>query len=96
VKEVRFHPAARRELLHAADWYLERSPTAAAGFEEEIAHAIERITEAPERYAITRTDRRRFVLLKYPFNIVYRIREDHIEIVAVAHNSRRPGYWLGR
>ena len=96
MKEIRFHPAARRELLRAAAWYLQRSENAAAGFEAEIDHAVQRIGEAPERYAITKTGRRRFVLLKYPFNVIYRIFEEHIEIVAVAHNARRPGYWSGR
>ena len=42
LKEIRFHPEARRELLRAADWYLARSPTAAAGYEAEIANAMHR------------------------------------------------------
>lgn len=94
--DVSFHPAADDELLEATTWYVERSATAAAGFVREIEHALERIAEAPERYPLTRHGRRRFVLLNYPYDVVYRVRPGVVEIVAVAHHSRRPGYWRNR
>jgi plasmid stabilization system protein ParE len=94
--KVRFHPAARRELLKHNRWYFVRSPSAALGFEREIDHAISRISEAPERYVLTFHGCRRFALLRYPFTIVYRILRDEIEIIAVAHGRRRRGYWTRR
>ena len=33
---------------------------------------------------------------RFPFNIVYEIRQTEIVIVAVAHHKRRPGYWSQR
>lgn len=95
-RSVSFHPAARTEILSATDWYLERSLTAATEFNAEIDHALARIQDAPERYPETRFGRRRFVLLKFPFDIIYRIVNEHVEIIAVAHHSRRPGYWRAR
>lgn len=93
---LRFHPAADEELLVATDWYLERSNAAAQGFVREIEHALARIVEAPQRYPMTRYGRRRFVLLAYPYDVVYRTSRGEIEIVAIAHHSRRPAYWRGR
>lgn len=93
---VSLHPAARAELLEAEDWYLHRSPTAAREFVREVDRAVARIMEAPQRYPVTRYGRRRFVLLEFPFDLVYRIAEHEIEIIAVAHHSRRPGYWRAR
>jgi plasmid stabilization system protein ParE len=95
-RSVSFHPAAFAELLAAHDWYLARSTTAAAEFVDEIERAVSRIQEAPERYPETRHQRRRFVLLSFPFAVVYRLTPTHIEILAVAHHSRRPGYWRSR
>ncbi|MBI2214210.1 MAG: type II toxin-antitoxin system RelE/ParE family toxin [Acidobacteria bacterium] len=69
---------------------------AAEAFVAEIDHAIERISEAPERYPETRHGRRRFVLFSFPFDVVYRASGERIEIIAVAHHSRRPGYWTSR
>jgi plasmid stabilization system protein ParE len=97
MKRVRFHPAADDELLAATDWYVDRSLTAATAFLREVAHAITRISEAPQLYPRTRVrDHRRFVMFRYPFDIVYRVLTDEIEIVAVAHHARRPGYWRHR
>ena len=95
-RTVRFHPAARSELFAARDRYFDRSSTAAGKFVQEIEHAVARIQEAPERYPETRAHRRRFVLLNFPFALVYRLTADEIEIIAVAHHSRRPGYWRTR
>ena len=93
---VRFHPAADEDLLEAVDWYMARSAAAAAGLVREIEHALARIREAPERYPLTRFGRRRFVLLNYPYDVVYRILASEVEIIAVAHHSRKPAYWRGR
>ena len=93
---VKFHPLADEELVSAIDWHLARSGRAAAGFAREIDHAIQRIGESPARYPVTRFGRRRFVLMKYPFDLVYRVLPTEVEIIAVAHHARRPGYWRKR
>lgn len=93
---ISFHPAADEELLEATEWYLRRSATAAAGFVRDIEHALARIAESPERYPLTRFGRRRFVLLNYPYDVVYRVTALDIEIVAIAHHARRPAYWKNR
>ncbi len=33
---------------------------------------------------------------RHPYVVVYVTFADHLAIVAVAHTSRRPGYWLTR
>jgi len=33
---------------------------------------------------------------RYPFVVVYRLAAERIEIMAVAHGRRKPGYWKGR
>lgn len=96
MRSVSVHPAARADLLNATNWYLERSSNAGAEFVREIEHALRRIQESPERYPLTRHQRRRFVLLKFPFDVIYRVLDHEVEIIAVAHHSRRPGYWRGR
>jgi plasmid stabilization system protein ParE len=78
-------------------WYAERSQRAAAGFETEFERAIDSIAADPERYPLC-DDRHRFYLMRrYPFQVIYRkASEDRLLIVAVAHASRRPGYWAER
>ena len=93
---VSFHPRARDEVEEAQAWYEERSLLAATGFLLEISVAVRRIGEAPHRYPVALYSTRRVVLERFPFSIHYRVNEDDIVVVAVAHQKRRPGYWAGR
>ena len=54
------------------------------------------ICNAPERWKRADYGTRRFMLPNFPFSIVYRVQQDAVEVVAVAHHRRRPGYWRGR
>jgi len=36
------------------------------------------------------------VLRRFPFSVVYKVRPDQIQIVALAHSRRSPGYWSQR
>jgi len=88
---------AEEDYTESLRWYAERSKRAAEGFEVEFGRALEAIAANPERYPFC-DNRHRFHLLRsYPFQVIYRaITEDQWLIVAVAHTSRRPGYWLSR
>ena len=90
---VSFHPRAREEVEDAQAWYEERSLLAAAG---EISVALRRIGEAPRRYPVAEHGTRRILLERFPFSVHYRVNEEEIVIVAVAHQKRRPGYWASR
>ncbi|MFQ5744589.1 MAG: type II toxin-antitoxin system RelE/ParE family toxin [Acidobacteriota bacterium] len=92
----RFHPDAVREAEGARDWYAERSLRAAAGFLEELDRGIVSVVEAPERWPQYLHGARRYVLQRFPFLVVYRVVNEVVEIIAVAHGRRRPGYWKKR
>src|SRR5262245_53997826 len=93
---VEFHPLAADEAQAAERWYRERSETASARFLRELDRAIERIAERPEAGSPYVSSTRRVLLRRYPFIVVYRVRGGDVEIVAVAHARRRPGYWRAR
>jgi toxin ParE1/3/4 len=38
----------------------------------------------------------RLILSRFPYSIVFRERLHDIQIIAVAHAKRRPGYWSNR
>jgi hypothetical protein len=39
---------------------------------------------------------RSWLLSRFPYRVIYRVRDEDIYIVAIAHTSRRPGYWKDR
>jgi len=93
---VRFHPAAAEEAEAAYDWYAARSPAAAFGFRDELRHAVEAVAENPRTWPRHGTRARRYIFPRFPFSLVYVRRDDEVEVVAVAHGRRRPGYWRSR
>ena len=72
---------------------MERSPVAAHGFREELRYAVEAVAEAPERWPRYGARARRYVFPRFPFSLVYWLHGGEVEVVAVAHGKRRPGYW---
>ena len=39
---------------------------------------------------------RKLPLSKFPYTLVYRVHDDLIEVIALSHQNRKPGYWQGR
>ena len=93
---AQFHQQATEEYDAAFDWYLERSPNAALRFDEEVDFALSQISAAPTRWAAGPHSTRRYLLRQFPFTLIYRERAANIQIIAVAHTSRKPGYWKQR
>lgn len=93
---VEFHPAALREAEDAQAWYAERSLIAAFAFLRELSVAVQRIRQTPHRYPAAEAGTRRILLDRFPFTIYYRVKSETLNIVAVAHQKRRPGYWSSR
>jgi plasmid stabilization system protein ParE len=94
--EIRFDPAAADEAEAAYRWYHDRSPSAASAFRAALDRAVLLISESPERPATYPHGTRRVLLRRFPFMIVYRVTGDAVQVIAVAHGRRRPGYWRAR
>jgi len=90
------HPLAAEEAREATRWYATRNLVAAAGFEIEVRRAFSEIAAAPERWPVYLEETRRFLLDRYPYEVVYRHHGQHILVVAIAHCKRRPAYWRER
>jgi plasmid stabilization system protein ParE len=90
---VVFHPAAVEEAQAARQWYEARSQSAADLFLAELDDAVEAISLAPERWPLFVHGTRRYLFHRFPFQLVYRVMNDYVQVVALAHGRRRPGYW---
>lgn len=94
--QVDFHPLAVDEAVAARAWYFEIRPTLAEEFHRELERSIERIAAAPGRWAGYLHGTRVYLLPRFPYLIVYRLIDDQLQVIAVQHANRRPGYWMGR
>jgi plasmid stabilization system protein ParE len=95
-KKIEFHEDAVTEYEAALDWYIARSHLAAQKFSAELSQAIESVVKAPQRWPRHLFGTRRFFLRHFPFAVIYRELPSIIQILAVAHGRRRPGYWKKR
>jgi len=98
---ILYHPAARREYDLQVALLMKRPFTTqvVANFIEEIEAAEKAILRDPERFALVRgkNQYRRFGPTKiYRFNVIYQVVGSDLHILAVAHPSRRPYYWIRR
>lgn len=91
------HPEAEADLREAAQFYQERAGSGLSrAFLEEFEHSVSLLLTHPRLGALWRHGKRRFLTRRFPFSIIYTMAEDQLRILAVAHHSRRPGYWRGR
>jgi toxin ParE1/3/4 len=95
-KRLEFLEHAAREYEAAIDWYFERSPVAAQKFAAEVNRALDNIEQSPQRWPTHLLGTRRFFLRHFPFTVIYREQPSYIQVIAVAHGHRRPGYWKSR
>ena len=96
---LRLHVEAQTELQDSVSFYREHGGEAlAARFKAHIADAFTAIKATPERFPPARDLKgvQKFRLRHFPFSILFINRPEGIWIVAVAHGSRRPGYWKER
>ena len=95
--QVIFHPTARRELEEAIDSYNAERQGLGSEFREEVQRVLALLTRFPRLGQPVRGSVRRMMLSRFPYHIYYRLLEsDNLRILAVAHNRRRPEYWVGR
>lgn len=94
--DVRFFRAAEVEYWKAFAWYVDQSPRAAEGFQEEVAEALKRIGRSPSQFPAYDEVHRFYKLHRYPYLLYYRSDVLGVAVVAVAHERRKPGYWKKR
>ena len=95
--KIVWHAQAATEFEAAVDYYFVKAGAEVAGdFRNEVANVTNRLRIHPEIGIRVRHQARRFSLHGYPYNLIYRLAPETIIIVALAHQRRRPGYWVGR
>lgn len=96
LRPVRFSDEAIEEARAAYAWYRERNPQAALAVMRELDDAVEGAAGFPDAWPPYLDGTRRKLFVRFPFALVYRATAESVEVVAVVHQSRRPGYWQNR
>ena len=94
--KVVFSKYAKLELDDAIHFYELEYKGLGRRFKEEVKKAAIRISEYPEAWSVERGDVRKCLLHKFPYKLMYSVESNHIFIIAVAHQHRKPDYWIDR
>lgn len=93
----RLHRAATGEHYDNVSFYEDRLPGLGADYLTEFEAVMAHICTAPNFYpTVGAPDIRKAGLKRFPFHIIYRAEQTQIVVLAVAHQRRRPAYWIGR
>jgi len=93
---VIFSKYAKLELDDAIHYYELEYKGLGLRLREEVKDAATRISEYPEAWSLERGDVRKCLLHKFPHKLLYSVEEDHVFIIAIAHQHRKPDYWIDR
>lgn len=91
------HPEARQDLREAASFYRDNASAALSqALLADFEHSVGLLLEHPGLGGVWRCGKRRYLMKRFPFSLVYAVVGHQLRILAVAHQSRPPGYWRRR
>lgn len=99
-KQIRFEKNAAAEHREAEDRYESELDGLGAEFADVIDDALGQILEVPRAGSPIANGKglaiRRVLVRRFPYAIIYEDQPDAIRVLAIAHTSRRQGYWMSR
>ena len=94
--EVVFNELAVKEMNDAIVYYELQFSGLGVVFKDEIKKAIERISKYPKAWPVMDEDIRKYIMHKFPYSLFYSLEKNHLYIIAIAHQHRKPNYWIDR
>jgi hypothetical protein len=94
--KIEFLLPAKIELTASIAYYNEQSEGLGYEFAAEVNRTLERIVQYPDAWVSLSKRTRRCRTNRFPYGLIYQIREDRLLIVAVMHLNRNPETWKSR
>jgi hypothetical protein len=55
-----------------------------------------RVLAAPQTFPVVLPGRRKAILHKFPYSLIFEVKLETIDIIAIAHAKRKTAYWQRR
>jgi len=91
-----YAPEGRQELLEAIQYYESESPGLGAAFLAAVEEGLAQLMAFPKSAPVQRGSVRCKSLRRFPYSLLYSLREEEIRVLAVMNEKRRPFYWWVR
>lgn len=93
---IRFRRAAVEEMDEATQWYARQNEAVANQLRHVVRDKIAEARRFPHHWPLQDDATRQIHLAPFPYILVVRECKGFLEIVALSHTSRLPGYWRDR
>lgn len=93
---IRLTDEAEQDLQDAASWYEQHRPGLGHGFLDEFLATEARISASPMGYQLIHGHVRRAFMRRFPFAVMYFLRDSEIWVIGVMHFRRDPMQWQSR
>jgi plasmid stabilization system protein ParE len=94
--EIRLLKPAQTELDDGIVYYERQLSGLGIKFLDEILETFKRIKLNPYAWAPFSVRTRRCLVHRFPYGIIYQIRENEIHIISISHLHRKPDHWKDR
>lgn len=99
-RPLRIGKEAGAEIAGASRWYDREKAGLGLDFLRMVDRAIAQIESVPNSGSpvpgVSDPAIRRVLVRRFPYHVVYIELPDRLQVLAVAHQRRRPGYWMHR
>lgn len=100
MKPLNIVAPAEAEFREAVAWYRDRDPRVADRFLAETRNTLHLVESFPRIGGhvpeVDEPDVRRMPIHSFPYHVVFAVLGDRIEVIAFAHNRRKPRYFMKR
>jgi plasmid stabilization system protein ParE len=93
---LRLHPEASLEGVEARIWIGEDDARQGMIFADALVATLQKIKKNPLIYRCFDGEFRRIQVAKFSYSVIFRITDCEIQVIAIMHQHRRPGYWKDR
>jgi toxin ParE1/3/4 len=87
---------AGQDIEEAVRWYEEQQTGLGIRFYQQVLEMLERIVINPKYYSFIRDEYRRISVTPFPYNIIYKLINTTVIVLAVFHTSRNPAEIIKR
>ncbi len=90
MKNLIYRPEAAADVESAFAWYERQRTGLGDEFLDELRSAERVVRASPEAFRVIRKDTRRYLFHRFPYQLLYRVVDDKVVVVACFHARRSP------
>jgi len=94
--KLELHELAEEELWAAVDYYDEQKNRLGKDFAKALQITMQTLRKNPALFPKVYKNRRKAVIKKFPYMIVYEVSKDTIFVLSIFHTHRNPKIWKKR